>query len=277
MNKEEQILIKDEKGRVFLTIKFDGPFVPQEKFSAELFPQTTEELVIPKSLEFTFECTFDTQGIDMAPLATLAVWIMTYPKDLKLMAQKLKEDFVLGPLVDPSKYTNKPPVKRPPKRLPSDKHCDERIALLVTGNCSWWPGESLVMAEAARDMRSRGYATQSLLQPTINTFETALANPCVKALVIIGHGTNGDSPANTQKNAMVSLVGDGKNALQPTHLSTLGLPNSPLEMFILHSCFQGSPNNRKAWKAAAGGKNTFFSSWDSKPSPLDVYIWQDAF
>lgn len=277
MNKEEQILIKDEKGQVLLTIKFDGPFVPEKKFSAELFPKTKEELVISKSLNFTFECTFDTKDIDMAPLATLAVYVMAYPKNLKLMAQRLKENFVLGALVDAGKLTNQTPVEHPHKRLPSDKPCEQKIALLVTGDCSWWPGEGLIMAEADRDMKALGYVTQSLMQPTINAFETALANPCVKALVIIGHGIGADSPVNAQRNARVALVGDGKNGLQPRHLTALGVPNVPLDLFILHACFQGSPNNAKAWKASAGGKKTVFLSWNSSASPFEVYTWQKFF
>ena len=278
MSTNEHIIIKDGEGNQFLRIDIDGPFRPEQKHRVSITPDQPADLNLPTSVDLQFEASFDLAEVDVTPLAVLSSVIIADPSRLLELINELSERFSLPKSKKKNPKTSVP--SNPPhgivRREPETEECEEKIALLVTGDCSWWPGEGVILAEAEKDMKNRGYAIQKMTHPTKAQFETALANPCVKALVVIGHGSAGDSTKGTENAALCSINLKGE-IIQPVDFRILGVPKVPLELFILHSCYQGCAVNKAAWVRSSVTKAADFHGWDSKLRPVQGMIWQKFF
>lgn len=270
MSSGQFISILDEAGKEYLRINLLSPFEPAKELQASLSPNDPQKLQPLKGGKFTFQSNLDLQNLDTTPLAALALAISMNPAALVQAARILHEGFSLKKGM---KKTEMPqPVVPVPHPVRQRKSCQQEYALIVEGDCSGWFGQGLILDQAANDMARKRYKIIRLNEPDRDDLLNRLADSCVTALVIVGHGTSFDSGANNEHGAMV-ILNRNMQILEPRDMRNLGAPNIPFRHAIIHACHQGASNNRRVW-AASFGANVDFRSWSSNMNPAQGLLWQ---
>ena len=166
-----------------------------------------------------------------------------------------------------------------PGLRPPDKDCKTKKALVVigclTGNSFADAAFRNTAAEAVSDLTDRGYKTTLLSQPTNGQVQAFIADPCVKAFVYVGHGSDEDSGD--------SRVGgpNGGDFIWPNCDEVITsaeirrwMNGGSMDVVILHACFQGSANTRRRWQSAFGVGASNFHSWSGICRYFTAFWWQ---
>ena len=271
MDEKPFISILDELGRDFFTLEFDKAIVPGKKtinpINAKL-PERRSSLVGSK---INFRANFNLEFIDLTPLAAMILIFCKHPSGIVGLIQAFRNTFALGKKGLTNRAVPRPPRGHQPTR--QRKRCPRKIALIIQGECSGWFWERQILRHAANDMVRRGYSTRWLIHPRHFQLINDLADSCVRALVIVGHGTTVDSPPNRDWAAQV-LINRHSEILTPGDLTRSGTAVVPFGLAIIHACNQGRTRNRSLWVNALGVPNNRFYSWSIKLTPVSALTWQ---
>lgn len=147
-------------------------------------------------------------------------------------------------------------------------------------------------AEARQDLENRGYQVRDLrLQGTTKALayaqqtalERVLRDTDLRAVVIIAHGTKTHNEAGDEVDPGIEIATkivqpDGsilQRGLSPGILAHARRDMPPVDIFILHACYQDSGERGSKWKTQMGlAGDGYFKSWDYAVTPSEAYEWQ---
>lgn len=177
---------------------------------------------------------------------------------------------------------SRPPVEngksglRPPERSVS---CRKKKAIVIIGCLTGNPIADAAYRntanEAVSDLTDRGYETTLLNLPTNEQVRSFIADPCVKAFVYVGHGSDSDSGnSNVGGKSGGDIIWPNCDEVITSSEIRRWLNGGSMELVILHACFQGAKNTSQRWQSAFGVDGSSFSSWSGLCRYFSAYWWQ---
>ncbi|MGE4105998.1 MAG: hypothetical protein AB7F66_02215 [Bacteriovoracia bacterium] len=130
--------------------------------------------------------------------------------------------------------------------------------------------------ELMKDFRDRGYTVLFFQEPTFDTLAEQLQDPCVKVFGFVGEGIEEDSKTynlNDANGADLIFLSESE-VIDAAMMKAVLKGRPPLELVIMHACYQGAKYNRVRWRQAFRILDEKFLSWHGLARFNTTYWWQ---